>query len=466
MDRLPQGLPRDWRRTVRNLKRDPRRGGPPASNVGYGPDSSPLHPLGLPLPNFRGLHRDGMPCHVDFETILQFYRNRHEAPVFNGPPRGIRLSIMDYCHLKSAQSRHLFASCQPLTVQPLPDGSNIYNAEVGIIEQDFQDAFTWYKRWLEFLHYETLHRGQFQRLSTLAATVERWSFEQTLFPPAEASPENGLYPVPPPLQEWVWPWYFWNAWQIRRDLRAWPDQWQRRDFSIEILNTCSQKEEAIERALFSTDWYEDRQTLLPRALRELEDGEMARTIFNDLQILLDAQREFFQTHALRYWSFKRPWKKLWLIMDSDNSPQSVGNKVRECQRFLHADAFGSLLLGVHLLLLSQVREKTEGCVITGSESCTGDWAEGNLVAQTWCDHITCFPCLWHYWQGHQFDIDAGNIPNPVVAGDWPCVLCRTSPGRLRSKLEIAQTELVGEDGDHAADQNILDLTHEPIPHYR
>lgn len=467
MNQLPQGLPRDWRRTVRYLKRDPRHGGPPASNVGYGPDTSPRHPLGLPLPNFRGQHRDGMPCHVNYNTIHEYWLDKQANPQnFTGPGRGLQLSTMDMAHLKRMQPMQLFASCQPLTVQPLPDGSNIYSAEVGSIEQDFQDVFTWYKRWLEFLHYDDYNEPQFERLSTLARTVNHLKLAQTLFPPAEESAENGLFPVPPPMQEWVWPWYFWDVWQIRRDLRGWPDQWQRRDLSIEILNDCIQKELATENALFASDWLEDRQHHLPEALRTIFDPYTAECVMNDLRAVVAAQRDVFQTHALKNWSFKRPWKKLWLIMDSDDSSQDIIHKVRECQRFLNADVHGSQLLGVHPILLRQVREKTDECVITGSASCSGKWAQGDTVAETWCGHITCLPCLQQYWARHQVDVDYGEVPNPAVVGDWPCVFCRRSPGRLRSKLEIAQTHLLGPEGDAAADEIILDLAHEPIPHYR
>jgi hypothetical protein len=133
---------------------------------------------------------------------------------------------------------------------------------------------------------------------------------------------------------------------------------------------------------------------------------------------------------------------------------------------LNADVHGSQLLGVHPILLRQVREKTDECVITGSASCSGKWAQGDTVAETWCGHITCLPCLQHYWARHQVDVDYGEVPNPAVIGDWPCVFCRRSPGRLRSKLEIAQTHLLGPEGDAAADEIILDLAHEPIPHYR
>ena len=465
MDKLPQGLPRDWRRTVRYLKTDPRHGGPPASNVGFGPDGGPRRPLGLPLPNFRGLHRDGLPCHVDYDTLHRHWRNKDENPQdFTGPYGGLNAARIDMVRLQFVQRVQLFASCQPLTVQPLPDGSNIYSAEVGSIEEGFQDAFTWYKRWLEFIHYEEFGPAQFDRLSRLTATVQGWKLAQTLFPPAEPSAVNGLYPIPPPMQEFIWPWYFWNTWQIRRDLRDWPDRFQPRDFSIIMLDDCLQKEYAIDRALCADDWIEDRFFALPEALRQMDDQNVARAVSKDLDTCLDAQREYFKTRALRQWSFKRPWKKIWLIMNSDETTQDIDHKVRECQALLNSDVYGSQLLGVHPILLRQVREKTNECIIGGSESCTGAWQKGNTVVETWCGHISCFACLHHYWLTHQWDIDIGDVPNPVAAGDWPCVMCRRSPGRLRSKLEIAQTDLVGPEGDVAADENILDLTHEPLSH--
>lgn len=465
MDRLPQGLPRDWRRTVRYLKRDPLHGGPPASNVGYGPDSNPLHALGLPLPNFRGIHRDGLPCHVNYDTIYAHWLKAQENPQdFVGIRQGLDLSRSDMNRLKATRTVQLFASCQPLTVQPLPDGSNIYSAEVGSIEQDFQDAFTWYKRWLEFLHYERYDFPHLHRLSKLATTVQQWKVGQTLFPPAEGSAVNGLYPVPPPMQEWLWPLHFWNTWQIRRDLRGWPDRYQQRDTIISILNNCIQKEISLDRIIFASDWYEDRRYRLPAIMREADAQDIFAPVLRDLRTCVDGQRDFFQTRALRYWGFKRPWKKIWMIMDTESPSQAIDQKVRECQRFLDADVYGSQLLGVHPILLRQVREKTDGCVIAGAANCTSTWRQGETVVETWCGHITCFNCLRNYWSTHHIDLDDGDVANPAAVGDWPCVMCRRSPGRLRSKLEIAQTDLFGAAGDAAADENIIDLTIEPIPH--
>ena len=247
-------------------------------------------------------------------------------------------------------------------------------------------------------------------------------------------------------------------------MRGWPDQWQRPDFMKTLLDDCVFKEYAIDRALFTSGWLEDREHFLQAAVRAAFDPDVAEPIMNELGMLVDAQRALFQTRALRYWSFKRPWKKIWLIMDSDKTPQDIKQKVRECQRLLNADVYGSQLLGVHPILLSQVREKTEDCVIGGSEYCSGAWKERDIVVETWCGHITCFACLRDYWAPHHVDVDAGDVPNPAAVGDWPCVMCRASPGRLRSKLEIAQTDLLGPEGDAAADENIIDLTHEPIPH--
>lgn len=467
MNQVPQGLPRDWRRTVRYLKRDPLHGGPPASAPGWGPEDSPLNALGLPLPNFEGLYRDGIPCHINYDTAYEYWLNKQENPqAFNGLPVYLELSEYRMIYLTSMMPMQLFASCQPLTVQPLPDGSNIYSAEAGSIEADFQDAFTWYKRWLEFLHYESHGRPQFHRLSMLAKTVKQWNLAQSLFPPAEECAENGLFPVPPPMQEWMWPWYFWTVWQIRRDLMPVPDESQSLHFSIWTLNRCKENESAVERALFAGDWLEDRESHIPDGLRSLADPDLGQSVMEDLHSVVLNQRDVFQTHALRYWSFKRPWKKMWLIMDEDNGPQDIDQKVMECQRFLNADVHGSQLLETHPILLRQVREKTDSCVINGTERCSGDWAQGDTVVETWCGHITCFHCLQSYWAQHHMDLDYGVVPNPATVGDWPCVLCRTSPGRLRSKLEIAQTNIVGADGDAAAEHNIIDLTHEPIPHYR
>lgn len=77
-----------------------------------------------------------------------------------------------------------------------------------------------------------------------------------------------------------------------------------------MLNDRIQREHTIERALFASDWLEDREHHLPEALRTIFDPNTAESVMNDLRAVVTAQRDFFQTHALRNWSFKRPWKKL------------------------------------------------------------------------------------------------------------------------------------------------------------
>jgi len=101
MDPLPQGRPRNWRRTVRSLKTDPRHGGPPASDVGHGPDDSPPHCLGLPLPNFKGQSHDGMPCYINHNTIHEYWLNNQDDPEdFPGGEHGLAQARRDMKHLK------------------------------------------------------------------------------------------------------------------------------------------------------------------------------------------------------------------------------------------------------------------------------------------------------------------------------------------------------------------------------
>lgn len=344
---------------------------------------------------------------------------------------------------------HYFASQQPLTVQPLPDGSNIYNAPRGSVEEGYRAAFAWYKSWLEFLHYSDYTIARFDRMYKLSAVVKRWKLEQDLFPPVEPSTVNGLYPVPPPIQQWMWPWHFWLVWQIRRDLANQPSPYDL-DVSIEMLDNLLESEGLTENELDLGRWPEDRWMPMPIenvALRY--HSSRIDDVVDEIILCMEAQRGFFKTRALRYWAFKRPWKKLWLVMFSDPVPQEMEHKVTELQDYLNNDLYGSQLLEVHPVLPRQLREKADCCVIS---ACGGmPWEESDMVLETWCGHIICEPCMMTHWKHHFDNLNGGHVPDPAQAGDWPCPFCRGSPGRLRDKVAIAQAQTFGDLGDRIAD---------------
>jgi len=450
MDRLPQGLPPDYRQGILQLMADPLHGGPPASGVGQTPDEVQYHPLGLPLPNFEGLHpADNLPCHISNEVLRRHYEERREDWAQSTGPCNLEGSTRDFKALIAMQLVHYFASQQPLTVKPLPDGSNIYNAPPGSVEEGFKDAFTWYKRWLEFLHYSNYTVARFDRLKRISELVKHWKREQELFPPVEPSQVNGLYPVPPLIQHWIWPWHFSLVWQIRRDLVnvASPHGL---DISIEMLDNLLDAETSTEFELDVARWAEDRylqMNIRDDTLRNYHD--MISNVLDEVDACGVAARGYFKTRALRYWGFKRPWRKLWLVMDSEPLTQEMEYKVTELQGFLNRDIYGSQLLEVHPILAKQLREKADECVIS---ACGGEpWKESDIVLETWCGHVVCMPCMFQHWFTHFDQLDRGQIPNPVLDGDWPCPMCRTSPGRLRSKVDIAQTYVVGDAGDVMAD---------------
>ncbi|MCJ1361080.1 hypothetical protein MMC16_000177 [Acarospora aff. strigata] len=466
MNQLPLGLPRDYREVVAQLSADPLHGGPPASGIGLPPDACQYSPLASYPPNFEGWDpRDNLPCHISQRATARLYKQKLEQEGQPGGPHDLVAAEEDLNKFNLMNRLHFYGSQQPLTVRPLPDGSNIYAAPEGSVEEGFADAWTWYKRWLEFLHFEWHDFARIKRLAALSQTVKQWKVAQQLFPPAEPSAVNGLYAVPPPLQEWLWPWHFWSVWQIRRDLRSVPDP-HGVPFSIDLLDDCLDAEFFLEDYLDSKFWVEDQfgPFQITHRIGDIPDDRDLTATFREVYDCVTAQRQYFKTRALRYYALKRPWKKMWLVMGTEPVPQGMVNDVLELQALLHEDVYGSQLLSVHPILPHQLREKTDGCIISGSDHCGGPWKAGHWAVETWCGHIACIECTHTHWEGFTARLRAGEIEHPVPFGDWPCVTCRTSGGRLRDKMEFAQTHEVGEAADAIADANVTDMTIEPIPH--
>lgn len=463
MDDLPQGQPTDYRAIIAQLSSDALRGGPPASALGPDPKDFRYHPLGLPLPNFPDLDPDDdLPCHIGKDTLREHYEAREIAAGQPDGPIDLEGATRDYDALKAATRVHYYASQQPLTVKPTPDGSNLYSALPGTVEHDFIDAFTWYKRWLEWLHYVRVNRPRVDRARRLIGVIKGWLREQELFGD-EPSAINGLYAVPPPIQPWLWAWHFWLVWEMRRRLKAVANPGDR-DFTIDMLDDLLDTEELIDDTLERAGWPQDRfmeVEFQPGAFRDEAERE---AFAREMDLCQVAQRKYFKIRALRKWTFGRPWKKIWLVMDDDPESELAYEKVNELQQYLHQDVYGSMLLGVHPILPSQLRDKTEGCLVGGTESCADrSWGAHDMVIETWCGHVVCFQCFTKYWSRHMDNVDAGRISNALRLGDWPCLVCRQSAGRLRSRLEIAQVETFGAEGDRIADTIPLNITIDPLP---
>lgn len=464
MDTLPQGLPQDNRRIVRELRNDPLYGGPPASAPGVHPDLPRESPFGMPLPNFEGLYWDGLPCHISSKRLREHVYERVTNDTGTLPTvDGVQLRVQKaWVELYNFKHLRYFASQQPLTVEPLADGSNIMQAEEGSIEFDFRAAFSWYSRYLEWLHYDSITDERLDRLAQLRSRVLSFLYEQHRSDDRKSNTVNALFPMPPVLQDWIWPWQFFLTWHIRQELLAddADEELPTQDMSVQVLNLLVKAEYRIEHMMLANtedNLFMPEDRFVPALNVETENTPLQEWTVEDADELIrnitfHANR-VFHLKALRHWGFKRPWKKLWLIFDpkeiSDGEweQQLLDRVIVGLQQRLHADVYGSQLLAFHPILPRQVNDMSDCCALG---ACGGEpWKTDDQIMETVCGHIACFDCMINYWESHVRSLHG------ATPGDWPCPFCRQSPGKLRTRINIAHTQGLGADIDLIADTAVL-----------
>lgn len=380
------------------------------------------------------------------------------------PSRDIdKLRVTDLWHhwIKSKIIRY-FASQQPLTVQPLADGSNIFLAALGSVEFGFRYAFQWYTKYLEWLHYESITNDRMERLEIIRQRAFTMRGEQLRAMDAEENPVNGLFPMTPLLQDWVWPWQFFLTWDIRQELLLDDDNPARRvaDMTIQVLNMLFIADSRLEDMMMAKgdSWVlmpEDR--FLPVADINNDDTPLQLWRIEDVDVMIrninvDVNR-IFHLKALRHWGFKRPWKKLWLVYDprdateDEDDQQLCDRAVVEVQQRLHADVHGSQLLTFHPILPRQVNDMADSCPLA---ACGGDpWKTFDQIMETVCGHFACVDCMIAYWFNHVRSLGG------ATASDWPCPFCRQSAGTLRTRIDIVHTQGLGRAEDEIADTQPL-----------
>ncbi|MCJ1300169.1 hypothetical protein MMC08_002963 [Hypocenomyce scalaris] len=464
MNTLPQGLPRDTRNIVQRLRNTPRHGGPPPSGPGTHPNEPRDSPFGMPLPNFENLYRDNMPCHISDTNLYDRVLSRIQDPS-NRLPLLNRTTLRvqkPWKELSDMSILHYFAGQQPLTVVPLANGANILQAPRGSVEFGFRNAFQWYSRYLEWLHYEDINDERVGRLVQLRDRLQHWQAQQCESAHFKPSPVNGLFPIPPVLQNWIWPWVFFLVWQIREELLVDDNSavLPSLDLSLQLLNKLVYAGYHFERKLLDEDGtalfmpedrfipvlnFEDEETQLQNwTTAEVDD------IIREINRLAN---RVFEVKALRHWGFKRPWRQLWLVFNPqdvtevEEDQHMLERRIIEVQQHLHADAHGSQLLTFHPLLASELNDKADSCPLA---QCGGEpWKTNDQVMETVCGHIACVDCMVGYWESHVRGLGG------LTAEDWPCPFCRQSPGRLRSKLQIAHTLGMGSEFDKIADAETI-----------
>ncbi|SLM37189.1 Zinc finger, RING/FYVE/PHD-type [Lasallia pustulata] len=157
----------------------------------------------------------------------------------------------------------------------------------------------------------------------------------------------------------------------------------------------------------------------------------------------------FHLKALRHWGFQRPWEKLWVVFNPEDLTQDEEDRqladraVVEVQQRLHSDVYGSQLLNFHPVVPRQLNARVDFCPLA---ACGGEpWGSLDQIMETVCGHLACVNCMIGYWENHVRNL-GGATP-----GDWPCPYCRQSPGKLRTRINIAQTQGLGAEFDQLTD---------------
>ncbi|KAI9875291.1 MAG: hypothetical protein M1830_008656 [Pleopsidium flavum] len=362
----------------------------------------------------------------------------------------------------SSEQIHRFSDSRHTVFEgkPLPDGSNLdgpvqradgsifYNGSIHL-----KSAFDYYKRWLTFLHYdELLTFTRRRRRSAFLVNDERIEDELHVDLRHECNllVRSGNLKVPKlsrsfrPIDSLAWVPQWRDdietglAWmQAARNwatiynedvLHAVQQAFERIPLGTRVLAALLSKENQFERQL-AWGHVEDENvnkriwivsntsavkigSVATRELKAAYRGgvlEVIRHISQDLRTVYDYR-------LLRDWGYGRPWKKLWLIFDTDGNAE-----LAQAIEFLRGVFSGSKraydLFDVHPVDKTHL-SKDDMCAI-----CQCEWEDDDLVMTTWCDHQFHAACLYECWDNE-------------VKFDNACPLCRQSPGQLRDRVEI------------------------------
>ncbi|KAK2754657.1 hypothetical protein FQN54_006790 [Arachnomyces sp. PD_36] len=317
-------------------------------------------------------------------------------------------------------------------------------------------VYDFYVRWLTFLHYDTIvklnHVGDSKREALATMNLRRLNefYNGLALVPSELleaeKRELGLDQEEAFLQpekgfEWVWDFSRslpdalfsvlaarrWSA-QRHESLRDGEKQaWEcvppmtrlilillAKEYEFEYLMTCSHVE----------DVSYDKRVIIISPKESMQCGrEGMINLTKDLgpslrDAIAKAQRELREVYdfrLLRDWGYGRPWKKLYVLIDTVADQKiterlgyrSLGDCVKEFRAHLHSSRKAYDLFDFHPLDLAD-HDKEESCTI-----CLSEFESNGCIMELRCSHRFHPTCIMEYWDSeHRYDYLCPNCRNP------------------------------------------------------
>ncbi|KAH0542715.1 hypothetical protein FGG08_002950 [Glutinoglossum americanum] len=375
------------------------------SGVG-GTPAKPLVWSPLPSRDDKTVKFDGLGHYI---TEADLYRLLNSPAVTKSDNEELKKTIATWELIRE----RLFYACHRQLETLLPDCSNVLQSKPGTVEALYHNTVMWYALWSALIHTDSVGIEEATYFGELLWDMESDAKSAEGFrrldryqhrvhsalgdPNPDKMPHTvdkgiGFYTFPDGIKEWTDPWYFWSIMTIRQLAHGHVNYFP----ETLILNRCLQAELDLNEAQYNmaplTAEYKPTRMLLQDdgALDEDQQGEMDLALARAIKTSQGMRRY----HALRRWTLKlHPWKKLYAVIDV--SDQIVQSAVVKLQRLLNAHPHGAMILDVHPIMASQLRELQ--CPI--SAGCNSEpFSPGDVVLETKCGHLFCamdILMLWH-----------------------------------------------------------------------
>ncbi|KAI9681298.1 MAG: hypothetical protein M1817_002581 [Caeruleum heppii] len=343
---------------------------------------------------------------------------------------------------------------------PVFDEDQIKHSQPTTIPAKLQPIYTWYRRWLVFLHRKRLlvvkdeqridaHRIN-RELPMLAYRLTQLIDEER----AELKEEKEELESIPEL-DWIVPFrqIIRNrlhamkrvAFESRRIclqgnesvfsalLRNWEavyDEYRRCPLDVRMLCVLLDQEFTWENRLRKRH-VEDMY--VSKALRLISDKDLSHIgvelethiretyapfLWEGIEQISMNARLSYRFRLLRDWTIGRPWKKLYVVMDGRGRP-FLAETIQQMQDKFALSKRASDLFDVHPLDNSSIAED-ETCPI-----CCEAFAIDTLLMRTRCNHDFHPECLFRFWDAEEKQ-------------DYPCPMCRQSARSLADKYNLGR----------------------------
>ncbi|KAI9720573.1 MAG: hypothetical protein M1812_002753 [Candelaria pacifica] len=365
--------------------------------------------------------------------------------------------------------------------KPLPDGSNLDTRSIvpgGGIDINgsipLQKMFGYYREWLTWLHYKELVRlylTKNRRHATTGIDDSRINKELAKDLMHETRvheniqrnivvEREGTFDHREDLR-WVYDWRRGVHEGINAMQRAYQkagsqnqnvedaihEAWEKVPIEVKLLTVLIRQEEKFENSA-GIKHVED--TLIDKRIFVLSDKSAAWLTYAYAQQLQEryldivlgnvahitkSHRDIFDFRLLRDWGYGRPWKKLYLVIKTDEKP-ALADAIKNLTTLFASSKLSNDLLGVHPIDKVNLPED-ELCVI-----CQCEFDPEEMVLNTWCDHKFHPGCIFESW-------------DTEYKFDWICPLCRQSLGELRDRVEFEaeKKDFKGDANELVAEEN-------------